>query len=131
MFGCDGVVLGAGLVLSADVTLRSMEINTTHDWFKTKPTVYFMCKDENMTVLPDVKEAHVLYNFKGQESWQVRDQTFIFLRKFEHVLSLSCSLKHYDSWDVLTCVVLECLSRPSIVLLLNMNLVLSRGVSCA
>ncbi|XP_030924297.1 uncharacterized protein LOC115951254 [Quercus lobata] len=59
-----------GLVLSADVTLRSMEINTTHDWFKTKPTVYFMCKDENMTVLPDVKEAHVLYNFKGQESWQ-------------------------------------------------------------
>ena len=89
MFGCDGVVLGAGLVLSADVTLRSMEINTTHDWFKTKPTVYFMCKDENMTVLPDVKEAHVLYNFKGQESWQVRDQTFIFLRKFEHGLSLS------------------------------------------
>ena len=131
MFGGDGVVLGAGLVLSADVTLRSMEINTTHDWFKTKPTVYFMCKDENMTVLPDVKEAHVLYNFKGQESWQVRDQTFIFLRKFEHVLSLRCSLRHYDSWDVLTCVVLECLSRPSIVLLLNMNLVLARGASCA
>ena len=131
MFGGDGVVLGAGLVLSADVTLRSMEINTTHDWFKTKPTVYFMCKDENMTVLPDVKEAHVLYNFKGQESWQVRDQTFIFLRKFEHVLSLRCSLRHYDSWDVLACVVLECLSRISIVLLLNMNLVLARGVSCA
>ncbi|KAL4605238.1 hypothetical protein ACB092_09G014400 [Castanea dentata] len=59
-----------GLVLSADVTLRSMEINKTHEWLKSKPTVYFKCKDENMTVLPDVKEAHVLYNFKGQESWQ-------------------------------------------------------------
>ncbi|KAF3960046.1 hypothetical protein ACB098_09G013300 [Castanea mollissima] len=59
-----------GLVLSADVTLRSMEINKTHEWLKSKPTVYFKCKDENMTMLPDVKEAHVLYNFKGQESWQ-------------------------------------------------------------
>lgn len=69
---------GAGLVLSADVTLRSMEINKTHEWLNSKPTVYFKCKDENMTVLPDVKEAHVLYNFKGQESWQVRDRTFFF-----------------------------------------------------
>lgn len=65
-------------MLSAAVTLRSMEINKTHEWLNSKPTVYFKCKDENMTVLPDVKEAHVLYNFKGQESWQVRDRTFFF-----------------------------------------------------
>lgn len=59
-----------GLVFSAVVSLGSMEIFKTHEWLKAKPTVYFKCKEENKTVLPDVKEAHVLYNFKGEESWQ-------------------------------------------------------------
>lgn len=62
----------AGRISSAavHVTLDSIEIFETHEWFK-KPTVYFQCKEENHTVLPDVKEANVTYKFKGQESWQV------------------------------------------------------------
>lgn len=64
---CSGLVLSEAAV----VTLDSCAIFTTHEWFKSKPTVYFQCKDENRIVLPDVKETHVLYAFKGQESWQV------------------------------------------------------------
>ncbi|KAF5471739.1 hypothetical protein F2P56_008511 [Juglans regia] len=60
-----------GLVLPAIVTLESLEIYNTHQWLpNTKPVVYFQCKGENKTVLPDVKEDHVFYNFKGEESWQ-------------------------------------------------------------
>lgn len=64
-------VLSAGKLSSAVVTLDSISIFKTHEWFKLKPTVYFQCKGEDKTVLPDVKEAHVIYTFKGQESWQV------------------------------------------------------------
>ncbi|XP_019444378.1 PREDICTED: uncharacterized protein LOC109348408 [Lupinus angustifolius] len=59
-----------GLILSADVTLSSMEIFTTHEWLKATPTVYFKCKDENKTVLPDVKKKRTFYSFKSEESWQ-------------------------------------------------------------
>ncbi|KAI6675000.1 hypothetical protein NL676_002906 [Syzygium grande] len=59
-----------GYLFAAVVTLDSIEIYRTHEWFKAKPTVYFRCKGENKTVLPDVKEANVSYAFKGQESWQ-------------------------------------------------------------
>ncbi|KAI9071449.1 hypothetical protein K1719_032279 [Acacia pycnantha] len=59
-----------GLILSAIVTLSSIEIYETHEWLKATPTVYFTCKEENKTILPDVKKAHVLYSFKGEESWQ-------------------------------------------------------------
>ncbi|XP_041026736.1 uncharacterized protein LOC121266940 isoform X4 [Juglans microcarpa x Juglans regia] len=60
-----------GLVLPAIVTLESLEIYNTHQWLpNTKPVVYIQCKGENKTVLPDVKEDHVFYNFKGEESWQ-------------------------------------------------------------
>ncbi|XP_054796707.1 uncharacterized protein LOC129302061, partial [Prosopis cineraria] len=58
------------LIFSAVVTLKSIEIYETHEWLKATPTVYFTCKGENKTILPDVKEAHVLYTFKGEESWQ-------------------------------------------------------------
>ncbi|CAN6289822.1 unnamed protein product [Urochloa humidicola] len=51
------------------VTLDTVEIFNTHEWFG-KPTVYFRCNGENKTYLPDVKEAQVLYTFKGEESWQ-------------------------------------------------------------
>ncbi|KAG2552783.1 uncharacterized protein LOC120652772 [Panicum virgatum] len=51
------------------VTFDTVEIFTTHEWFG-KPTVYFRCNGENKTYLPDVKEAHTLYTFKGEESWQ-------------------------------------------------------------
>ncbi|CAK8543773.1 unnamed protein product [Lathyrus sativus] len=59
-----------GLVLSAVVTLSSFEIFTTHEWLRATPTVYFRCTGDNKTVLPDVKKKHVLYAFKGEESWQ-------------------------------------------------------------
>jgi len=52
------------------VTFDTVEIFTTHEWFG-KPTVYFRCNGENKTYLPDVKEAHTPYTFKGEESWQV------------------------------------------------------------
>nr|GMD62697.1 uncharacterized protein LOC109180037 [Ipomoea batatas] len=59
------------LMTSAVVTLDSIEIFTTHELFGFKPTVYFRCKGENMTVLPDVKQKDYLYNFTGEESWQI------------------------------------------------------------
>ncbi|XP_073156201.1 uncharacterized protein [Henckelia pumila] len=58
------------LIPAAVVTLDSIEIFTTHEWLLMKPTVYFRCSGENRTVLPDVKEKHVVYTFKGVESWQ-------------------------------------------------------------
>ncbi|KAK8651204.1 hypothetical protein V6N13_140816 [Hibiscus sabdariffa] len=36
----------------------------------SKPSVYFGCKGENKTLLPDVTKPGVLYSFRGQESWQ-------------------------------------------------------------
>ncbi|KAF7804515.1 putative transmembrane protein [Senna tora] len=59
-----------GFTFSAVVTLSSIEIFKTHEWLKVTPTLYFLCKAENKTVLPDVKKAHLLYTFKGEESWQ-------------------------------------------------------------
>ncbi|KAA8516492.1 hypothetical protein F0562_017002 [Nyssa sinensis] len=59
-----------GFISSAVVTLESIEIFKTYEWLKAKPIIYFHCKDENKTVLPDVKDAHVSYTFKGEESWQ-------------------------------------------------------------
>ncbi|XP_010504112.1 PREDICTED: uncharacterized protein LOC104781207 [Camelina sativa] len=59
-----------GTILTQEVTLDSIQIFQTHDWFSSKPTVYFQCKGENKTVLPDVKTTNVSYSFKGQESWQ-------------------------------------------------------------
>ncbi|KAL1367933.1 hypothetical protein HN51_022042 [Arachis hypogaea] len=59
-----------GSILCAEVSLSSIEIFKTHEWLKVTPTVYFLCKGENKTVFPDVKKAHVFYDFNGQESWQ-------------------------------------------------------------
>ncbi|CAM8892001.1 unnamed protein product [Rhodiola kirilowii] len=59
-----------GLISSAVVTLDSIEIFTTHEWFKKEPTVYFKCGGENKTILPDIKTKHTLYTFRGEESWQ-------------------------------------------------------------
>lgn len=61
----------AGISSSRTVTLGSIEIFNTHEWLPSKPTVYFKCQGGNKTVLPDVKEKHALYTFKGEESWQV------------------------------------------------------------
>ncbi|OAY74268.1 hypothetical protein ACMD2_01494 [Ananas comosus] len=59
-----------GILSSRLVTLGSIEIFKTHEWLPSKPTVYFHCQGENKTILPDVKKTHVLYTFKGEESWQ-------------------------------------------------------------
>ncbi|KAH7843166.1 hypothetical protein Vadar_013492 [Vaccinium darrowii] len=59
-----------GFMMSAIVTLDSIEIYNTHEWLPSKPTVYFQCKGENKTYLPDVKNTHISYTFKGEESWQ-------------------------------------------------------------
>ncbi|XP_039051405.1 uncharacterized protein LOC120192747 [Hibiscus syriacus] len=64
LFGCF-----PGLISSFVVTLDSIEIFRTHDWI-SKPAVYFACKGENKTLLPDVKKPSVIYSFRGQESWQ-------------------------------------------------------------
>ncbi|KAL9258882.1 hypothetical protein AKJ16_DCAP00660 [Drosera capensis] len=61
----------AGYASSAVVTLQSIEIYKSHEWLHAKPTVYFSCKGENKTILPDVKETNVLYDFRGEESWQI------------------------------------------------------------
>lgn len=65
------VCICAGLTFGAIVSLRSIEIFKTHEWLKATTTVYFLCKGENETVLPDVKKPHAIYAFNGQESWQV------------------------------------------------------------
>ncbi|KAK8928601.1 hypothetical protein KSP39_PZI017759 [Platanthera zijinensis] len=53
------------------VTLGSIEIFNAHEWFPSKPTVYFHCQGElRKTFLPDVEKTHILYTFKGEESWQ-------------------------------------------------------------
>ncbi|CAK9164740.1 unnamed protein product [Ilex paraguariensis] len=59
-----------GFISAATVTLDSIEIFKTHELLSSEPTVYFHCKGENKTVLPDVKKKHALYAFKGEESWQ-------------------------------------------------------------
>lgn len=64
----------AEFVSSADVTLDSIEIFKTHEWLTSEPAIYFQCKGENKTVLPDVKKTNVSLTFKGEESWQVVDQ---------------------------------------------------------
>ncbi|KAE8806101.1 hypothetical protein D1007_17781 [Hordeum vulgare] len=59
-----------GAFSSRLVTLDTIDIFTTHEWFSSKPTVFFRCSGDNQTNLPDVKEANLIYTFKGEESWQ-------------------------------------------------------------
>ncbi|XP_071690572.1 uncharacterized protein [Rutidosis leptorrhynchoides] len=58
------------LLLSAIVTLDSIEIYTTHEWLASTPTVYFLCSGENKTALTDVKKTNIVYKFRGEESFQ-------------------------------------------------------------
>ncbi|KAL0344588.1 UNVERIFIED_CONTAM: hypothetical protein Sradi_4290100 [Sesamum radiatum] len=71
LFSCTILLSYSPVLISAAVvTLDSILIYKTHDWLPAKKTVYFHCKGEQLIVLPDVKEKHVLYTFKGEESWQ-------------------------------------------------------------
>ncbi|KAL8149830.1 hypothetical protein AgCh_006735 [Apium graveolens] len=58
------------VVSTATVTLKSIEIFTTHEFIGSDPTVYFNCKGEEKIILPDLRKAQVEYAYKGQESWQ-------------------------------------------------------------
>ncbi|KAL3684509.1 hypothetical protein R1sor_002531 [Riccia sorocarpa] len=58
------------VVADGNVTLESITIFKTHEWFGRKPTVYFQCHGEGKVYLPDVLEKGFSYRFLGQESWQ-------------------------------------------------------------
>lgn len=80
-----------GTFSSRLVTLDTVEIFTTHEWFG-KPTVAFRCNGENKTYLPDVKEAHTLYTFKGEESWQVSQTVGVIFKIDRQFLTSHYSL---------------------------------------
>ncbi|KAL9399949.1 hypothetical protein Peur_008910 [Populus x canadensis] len=63
------IFINSIIVLSTVVTLDSMKIYRTQEWLNAKPTIYFSCKGENITALPDVKQVNVCYTF--EESWQM------------------------------------------------------------
>ncbi|KAL5210350.1 hypothetical protein ABZP36_005973 [Zizania latifolia] len=53
------------------VTLDTIDIFTNNELLPSSiPTVYFQCNGEDKVYLPDVKEANIVYTFKGKESWQ-------------------------------------------------------------
>ncbi|KAL1200092.1 hypothetical protein V5N11_031816 [Cardamine amara subsp. amara] len=91
-----------GIVTAQVITLDSIEIFTKHDWLKLKHTVYFQCKGENKTVLPDVTKTGILYTFRGQESWQ--PMTEIGGEKCKrcgiYEQGSLISDKEYDEWEV-------------------------------
>lgn len=78
-----------GTFSSRQVTLDTVEIFTTHEWFG-KPTVVFRCNGENKTDLPDVKEAHTLYTFKGEESWQASQTVGVVLKIVHLFVTTHC-----------------------------------------
>lgn len=61
----------AGVAADGRVTLQTLTIYTTHEWFGLKPKVYFQCTGGSKVELPDIKAKNHLYTFQGQESWQV------------------------------------------------------------
>lgn len=61
--------LPAGVSGGGNVTLDSLTIYRTHEWFG-KPVVYFSCQGEEKVYLPDVLMKDHEYNFTGEESWQ-------------------------------------------------------------
>ncbi|KAJ7533312.1 hypothetical protein O6H91_13G042800 [Diphasiastrum complanatum] len=68
--GVLAVFAAQDVIADGNVTLDSMTIHQTHEWFGKKPTIYFRCKGEEKVFLPDVKEKYHLYTFIGEESFQ-------------------------------------------------------------
>lgn len=60
----------SGVVADGNVTLQSLTIFNTHEWFGSKPEVYFQCQGEDKVYLPDIQAKGQLYNFLGLESFQ-------------------------------------------------------------
>lgn len=71
------MLLFPGVVADGDVRLASLELYRTHEWFG-QPTVYFHCLGEQKVYLPDVIQKDFVYDFIGQESWQVCQQQIDF-----------------------------------------------------
>jgi hypothetical protein len=67
----ERVAVCAGVVADGNVTLQSLTIFNTHEWFGSKPEVYFQCQGEDKVYLPDIQAKGQLYNFLGLESFQV------------------------------------------------------------
>ncbi|EPS58760.1 hypothetical protein M569_16053 [Genlisea aurea] len=96
------VVSFPALISAAAVTLDSIEILNIHEWIPSDPTIFFRCKGENRTILPDVREKEVKYTFKGVESWQP-------LTELRDVKCKRCGLyektvirleEEYDEWEL-------------------------------
>ncbi|KAI8560407.1 hypothetical protein RHMOL_Rhmol04G0253000 [Rhododendron molle] len=92
-----------GSIMSATVTLDSIKIFNSHEWIPTKPTVYFQCKGENKTYLPDVKDTHVSYTFKGEESWQVIEPYDLKRAELQNIFKLSSSQRCAARADLEIC----------------------------
>ncbi|MCD9637569.1 hypothetical protein HAX54_020936 [Datura stramonium] len=61
------------------------------------------CKGENKTILPDVKKKHVLYIFKGEESWQLYplpDNNSAFLSILDYICVISMLIEILRIYDV-------------------------------
>ncbi|KAL8152662.1 hypothetical protein V2J09_010422 [Rumex salicifolius] len=90
-----------GSILSAVVTLRSFELYNTHEWIPRTPAIYFQCNGENRTFLPDVQEPDVLYNFKGEESWQPLTELLTAKCKRCGIYEQSIVSDHvFDEWEL-------------------------------
>lgn len=87
--------LCAGVVADGNVTVKSLTIFNTHEWFGQKPTVYFQCRGEDKVYLPDIKEKDQLYSFVGLESWQVGISLTWFRNRRTNVGKVYC-LFYYE-----------------------------------
>lgn len=77
----------SGVKADGNVTLHSLTIFSTHEWFGAKPEVYFQCQGEDVVHLPDVEVKGQLYKFSGQESWQVAHRSLCKLDKYGSIPS--------------------------------------------
>ena len=58
-------------VPTANVTLRTVTIAKQYAWLMN-PNFFIVCGSEPRVYLTDVKKAGQLYEFTGNETWQVR-----------------------------------------------------------
>ena len=86
------------VVADGNVTLESLTIFTTHEWFGRKPDVYFRCQGEERVALPDVKAKGQVYKFLGEESWQVALEPCVLLETEDK----SSSIKLFTSCQART-----------------------------
>ncbi len=88
------MLLFPGVVADGDVRLASLVLYRTHEWFG-QPTVYFHCLGEQKVYLPDVIQKDFVYDFIGQESWQVWQQQIDFYLWFSTQSYYFWGLAHF------------------------------------